>query len=138
MVRKITYHSVIGLLLLMVEFMTGGCQKLPLNGDLDGEWEVIEVIPSPPANGIDTRYFYNFSRHVCQLTVYGNVFTVGNLVYDEDTMTLDFPYIRTPEEKLTLKQYGIYENPVSFNVYFETKTRLILSNEDVSIILKKF
>lgn len=118
--------------------LSQGCTKTPINGNLDGEWEVIEVIPEPPAVENETRYFYNFSLHVCQLTVYGYPFRSGNLRYDGETMSLDFPYINTPEEELILKQYGIFSNPVTFDVYFENKSRLILSNDESTVVLKKF
>lgn len=125
-------------LILVCCFVTTGCQKLPINGNLDGEWEVMEVTPAPPEWDVDTRIFYNFSRHVCQLTVYGYPFTVGNLSYNGETIWLDFPYIETPAEELQLKQYGIYSNPVSFDVYFEGKSRMILKNSESTVVLRKF
>lgn len=114
------------------------CQKKPINGWLDGEWEVMEVTPAPPQWDQDLRIFYNFSRTVCQLTVYGGPFTAGNMVYDGEFLYIDFPLIKTPEEELTLKQYGIYSNPVSFKVEFDGKKRLILSNDQSLVILRKF
>lgn len=123
----------IGILIFLVS-----CQKTPINGNLDGEWEVMEVIPSPPDWGKETRLFYNFGHHVCQLTVYGGPFTLGNLAYNGEEMTLEFPFINTPVQELQLKQYGIFSNPVSFNVSFESKTRIILSNEESTVILRKF
>lgn len=128
------------LLLGMIAFLSGifSCTKTPINGNLDGEWEVVEVTPAPPVWDEKTRIFYNFQLHVCQLTFYGYPFTNGNLSYNGETITMDFPYIRTPDEKFVLKQYGIFSNPVSFNVYFENKNRLILSNDETTVVLKKF
>lgn len=115
-----------------------GCQKTPINGDLDGEWEVMEVWHDDIQIERETRLFYNFSRHVCQLTVYGGPFTLGNLAYDRNEIHLYFPYIETPEEELLLRQYGIFSNPVSFNVNFESKSDLILSGDRTTIVLRKF
>lgn len=114
------------------------CTKTPINGHLDGEWEVMEVTPMPPAWDRDIRIFYNFQLHVCQLTEYGYPFTEGNLAYTGDKMTLEFPFVNTPAKELQLKQYGIYTNPITFNVSFENKNRMILSNDDVQIVLRKF
>lgn len=50
------------------------CQKAPINGNLDGQWEVVEVNPHPEVEILDQRLFYNFYRHVCQLTYYGGFF----------------------------------------------------------------
>lgn len=129
--------KIIGILFITGFFFIG-CEKLNINGDLDGEWEVMNVYPSPPPIELDTRYFYNFQLHVCQLTIYGLPFTNGNLDYKGSNMTLNFPYIKNQEEILQLKQYGIFTNPVTFNVEFIGKTGLILSNEDVTITLRKF
>ena len=127
----------LGMMIMSVCWL-GGCQKAPINGDLDGEWEVVEVTPTPPEAEIENRYFYNFSRHVCQLTVYGGSFTLGNLTYDDETIYLDFPFITTESGMQQLKRYGIYTNPVSFNIKFEGKSRLILWNDDSTVVLKKF
>ena len=114
------------------------CQKTPINGDLDGEWEVMEVYPEPPEWDSDLRLFYNFSRSVCQLTVYGGPFTLGNLTYEDNVVTLYFPFIETEYQELQLKQYGIFTNPISFNAEFEGNRKLILSNENTIVILRKF
>lgn len=126
------------LLCIFLSVILTGCQKTPINGDLDGEWEVMEVYPDPPEWDKDLRIFYNFSRSACQLTQYGGPFTLGNLVYEGSTITLKFPFIHTESEELQLKQYGIYSNPVSFEVEFQGKRKLILSNEESTVILKKF
>lgn len=132
--KNIIYIALVGIFLILVS----GCTKTPINGNLDGEWEVMEVFPSPPEINLETRYFYNFQLHVCQLTVYGGPFAYGNLSYNGEIMSLDFPYIENESQELMLKQYGIYTNPITFNVEFEGKTRLILSNDDVYIVLRKF
>ena len=119
-------------------FTLTGCTKTPINGNLDGEWEVMEVTPEPAEWDADARIFYNFQRYVCQLTFYGGPFTVGNLSYTGDEMSLNFPYIHTPKEISTLRQFGINTNPVTFNVTFENKRRLILYNSEVTIVLRKF
>ena len=124
------------LFLILICFFS--CQKTDINGDLDGEWEVMSVTPSPPMWDKDERIFYNFGQHVCQLTVYGGPFTEGNMTYNGEEMNLDFPFIDTPSKELQIKQYGIYSNPVSFKVHFESKTRLVLSNDESTVILRKF
>lgn len=123
--------------LLIVSIGLAGCQKKPINGDLDGQWEVMEVYPSPSYDS-GQRLFYNFSLHVCSLTMYGSQFTVGTLSYDNNVIYLDFPDAYSQSSVKKLEEYGIYSNPVSFNVEFEGKKRLVLSNDDSTIILRKF
>lgn len=113
------------------------CQKAPINGALDGQWEVKEVYPQPEVIIIDERLFYNFSLHVCDLTYYGALFTQGNMQYDGETLWLEFPFAKNEKEILALKQYGILSNPVSFNVDFSDKHHLTLSNDDSVVVLVK-
>lgn len=133
-----SYKTLIVTITLIFVSLIPGCQKTPINGNLDGEWEVMEVITENVKPEPSDRYFYNFSRHVCQLTLFGYPFTNGSLIYDGDIMTLNFPFVVSTSEKDLLKQYGIFTNPVSFDVKFEGKSRLILSNDETLIILKKF
>lgn len=138
MKKSLVAHISFFLLISFIGYLTLSCQKKAINGSLDGEWEVIQVTPVPPEWGKDTRIFYNFSRDVCQLTEYGLPFTVGNMVYNGETMTLYFPFIDSSDKELQLKQYGIYRNPITLDVIFEGKSRLTLTNDEVRIDLKKF
>lgn len=122
----------------LLPLLFAGCQKTPINGNLDGQWEVIEVTPNPPQWNGEDRLFYSFGHHVCQLSIYGGPFTNGNLLYEDDTMTLYFPFVSSPSQQLQLKQYGIYSNPITFKVTFDSKNRMTLSNDESTVILKKF
>lgn len=120
------------LLLLM-----GGCMKAPINGDLDGQWEVMSVTPVPANIVINERLFYNFSLQVCDLTYYGALFTHGNINYTGETLWIDFPLVKSEKGVETLKQYGVLTNPVCFNVEFKDKHHLTLYNEDSVVELVK-
>ena len=111
--------------------------KTPINGWLDGQWEVMNVSPVPQVEIIDQRLFYNFNLHVCDLTYYGGMFSAANLQYDGETLSLQFPYATSENSILTLRQYGILSNPVVFNVEFKDKHNLILFNEESTVVLKK-
>ena len=114
------------------------CTKRPINGNLDGQWKVLEVSPSPEKTVIKENIFYNFQLHVCQLTYYGGYFSDGILNFDGKILTLDFPYELTEEDILIFRQYGIYENPVTFEVSFPDKKTLLLKNESSIILCQKY
>ena len=97
----------------------------------------MSVTPAPPEIIIDERLFYNFSLNVCDLTYYGALFTHANLRYNGETLTLDFPFVKTENDKLALKQYGIYSDPVTFEVKFSDSHHLTLSNEQSTVVLVK-
>lgn len=116
-----------------------GCQKSPINGDLDGQWQVMTVDPEAPETIITERMYYCISLHTCQLSYYGNgIWTSGNMSYLDNKLTLEFPNANSPESISKLQQYGIYTNPVTFTVDFPEKNKLILKDGDITITLRKF
>ena len=78
--------------------------------------------------------------HTCQLTSPGYTFIRGNFTYDGNTIMIDFPsYDDEPESTIaTMRQYGIYSNPVTFNIKFLDSEKLIIENPDATITLRKF
>lgn len=122
-------------LLLLISF---SCQKSPINGDLDGQWQVMDVSPEPLEKPIGQRIYYCFSLHVCQLTYYDGVFTAGNMAFDGKTLRLDFPYATSYVSREKLRQYGINENPITFTVEHLDKKSLILKHGDTTVTMRKF
>lgn len=138
-------YSLTKFLVFLVAFLNliilTGCPKHPINGDLDGQWQVMDVVPPAPEIVLKERLYMCFSLHVCQLTEYGNgANAVGNMRFDQKNqlLYLDFPYATTALSKARLKQYGIYNNPVTFTVEYLDKKKLILRDGDVVVTLRKF
>ena len=121
-------------------FALSGCRKAPVNGNLDGMWEVNEVVRLGESFVPTGRIFYNFSLDVCQLTYYGAgaTFAFGIIKYHDDNLMIDFPYIEGENAVETLKDYGVFSNPVLFKVSFPDKTHLILSDDETYVYLTKF
>lgn len=137
MVKKL----VVPLLLLIFVSFWSGCQKSPINGDLDGKWQILEIEYKNETFPVkDKQLYYNFSLHVCNLSYYGGSFTDGNLTFINNKIYLNFPYILSSEGLSRLNQYGIYSNPVEFKVEFLDKKKLIMKEDDNNIIitLRKF
>lgn len=139
MIKSIKYNLTKILLItatiLTSDFFTG-CQKAPINGELDGQWQVTDTTPLPSVEP-DVRLYYNFSLHVCSLSYYGGYFLSGNMTYDEKTLTLHFPFAYVEHEMLDLTQFGIHSNPVTFNVEFKGHNTLILTNEESTVMLRR-
>ena len=128
-----------GWMALLFCVLLGGCQKSPINGNLDGQWQVMEVTPEPPEEILyDTRLYITFYLHSCMLTYYGGILTNGNFKYDGETIYMDFPYMKTERDALILKQYGIDSNPVVFDVEKLDKNKMVLRNGNTTVSLRKF
>lgn len=133
-IRPHTFLLIIAILLL---FLTSGCQKSPINGDLDGQWQVMEVSPAPVETPINARLYYCFYLHVCQLNYYGGTLTTGSMDYSGDHITLSFPDT-SGETAAGLRQYGIPANPVTFTVDRLDSKSLILRSAATTVTLRKF
>lgn len=134
--KAITFSTIF---LILVTLMSTGCQKSPINGDLDGQWQVMTVEPAAPESIIQDRLYVCISLHTCQLSIYGTgIWTAGNMSYVNDKLTMEFPNANSPESISKLKQYGIYRNPVTFTIDRLDKDKLILTDGDVVVTLRKF
>ena len=115
------------------------CQKSPINGDLDGRWQIMEIeVGNEVRNVRENQLYYNFYLHVCNLSYYGGWYTVGNFSHENNLLFINFPYIQTNQGNLKLQEYGIYSNPVTFHIEHLTKEKLIIKEGDVVITLRKF
>lgn len=125
--------------LLLMTLSFSGCQKSPINGDLDGQWQVMSVEPEAPETIITNRIYYCFYMHTCQLTICDeDVWAGGNMNYNGNNLSIDFPDLTTELAAKKLRQFGIYSNPVTFSIGHLDKKKLILKDGDVTITLRKF
>lgn len=127
---------IVSILLLLT-----ACQKAPINGDLDGQWQIMSVSPEPVEKPIPARLYYCFNLHTCQLTSYGEgVWTSGNFTFTDNLLTMEFPYIEPTSElgQKKLRQFGINTNPVTFTIKHLDKNSLILQNGETTVTLRKF
>lgn len=138
MPKTTIYKIALTIPLLVLLILSPGCQKAPINGDLDGQWQIMSVEPEAPETIISERLYYCFYMHSCMLTYYGGVATNGKFIYKDDVITMEFPYATTPSLKAQLKQYGIYSNPVTFTIEHLDKKKLILRDGDVVVTMRKF
>ncbi len=139
--KKITAKNLALIISFLTALITTGCPKHPINGDLDGQWQVMTVEPEPAEIVITERIYMCFSLHVCQLTGYGaGVYATGNMLFSQKdkNLYLDFPHATSSLSKSRLKQYGIYSNPVTFTIEHLDKKKLILRDGDVVVTLRKF
>lgn len=120
------------------------CRKDYINGDLDGIWEVKEIIDNGETRVPEERRFMRFVFHVCQLSGWqdafptGSAFTNGNMVYNGSELILEFPFVTDVEGMKTLSTWGIMTNPVTFTVKSIDSNRMTLEAGDVTLRLIKF
>lgn len=137
--------SVVGI--FMILFMQTGCGKASHNGDLDGQWQVMEVIEgsTPVIFPEGERFYYLFYLHTFQLgfTDKRPFGLVGNMSYDKSTLGLDFPLIRegrvSPEWIRRLRYWGLPETGDAVLQIREINSqRLVMQRDSVTVVCRKF
>lgn len=127
----------IGILLLLT--LLTSCRKAPINGKLDGMWQVMDIEYSDGTRAsVDYQAYYCIELHVVQLR--GLSGQTGNLHYADNKLTMDFPYVDTEAKLKSLKTYGIEENPQVFDIVTLTRSTLVMRSTtgSVTVTCRKF
>lgn len=113
------------------------CQEGPINGHLDGQWQIMTVEFTSGRVITPDRYYFDFYRHTATLTHYGETSYSANL-----TVTSDSVKIFVPWEGLWLGFWGIeHASPylIEYKVIELNRKRLVMLWEDsVTFTLRKF
>lgn len=131
-----TIYMLLALLLLTVG---SGCRRTSHNGDLDGNWRVkaITVTSTGTTEDLGDNYFIAINLELMQLRAPGMSQTqattvTGVMDYDEDAgrLTVDFPKNDRKGDQ-NLERFGIYSNPVTFQVSVSSRNLVLKSPESV-------
>lgn len=138
MLKKILY---VCLLLLAMS-----CEKIFINGDLDGMWRLQSVEDENVVVYPDS-IFYTFQRHLVMMGIYSETelpknWYMGCFFYDDDSIVMNNFYrypgtdgICVPEE---LKNVHIYDTIVGFKVEHLDDKVLVLSESDRKYSFRKW
>lgn len=128
------------LMLLTLVLTSAACQKMPINGHLDGQWRVISISYDGDEIPLDGTVFWNISLHVAQFIRDNDLKATANMIYDSDKGTLCFDIPAERYYPYSLKLCGVYSNPSYYNIDRLTHDRLVVSDtqDGVTIELHKF
>lgn len=122
-------------IIFIVAFSTG-CRKAYINGDLDGQWQVMSIEYQDGTLVSPERTYYRINLHTMQLFAVGYGQQTANMTYDRDEASIycDFPR----SDVKALSRYGISSNPVNFKILEMTSKKLVLSTDGTVISCRKF
>lgn len=138
MMKKILYLCLLLLLL--------SCERIFINGELDGMWRLRRV-----DNGVVVEHpdsiFYTFQRHLVMLGIYSETehprnWYMGCFEFDGDSIVMNNFYrypgtdgIRVSKE---LENLYIYDTIAKFKVEHLSNDMLLLSSSDVEYTFEKW
>lgn len=135
---------------LVISLTQTGCDKWSHNGDLDGQWQVMEVLyDGEPIQFPDDgkKYYYNFYLSTVQLSMTGERpgRLKANMVYDKKgkEIIMDFVYVREgkiPHETIDMLMYwGVPQSgEMVADIKELTSSRLVMEYPGVQIVCRKF
>ncbi|MCM1029339.1 MAG: lipocalin-like domain-containing protein [Pseudoflavonifractor sp.] len=114
-----------------------GCTQMPMDGHLDGRWQLMSVDYPSGHTLCPDRCYYSFYRHTAALTSYGETNNTGNLRVWGDSLSIDFPW-----DYIWLGPWGMdVHTPylAKFKVITLTRKDLVmLWRDSVTLTLRKF
>lgn len=116
------------------------CNKASHNGALDGQWQIttIENLSSGETTVPNPARYICINLHIMQLT--GGNRPTANMTYDKKAghISCDFPYVEKDKTESTLSPWGIYSNPVEFDVVKLNHKELVLRTDRTLITCRRF
>lgn len=150
MKNNITSHILIMLLMLAV---MAACDKLPMNGDLDGQWQLVsEERDGQTTSLLQTRHYISFQLHTAQFSTLSNprcyyarfrhasdtlqFLTIctnsTNATWDDDNVPV------SADSVSLLHPWGIYQLDPAFRVITLNEHVLVLESDSSRLRFRKF
>ena len=122
---------IIGALLLL---MAGACGKMPINGDLDGRWQIMKIEYASGEEEMPERAYYSVALHTINLMKVDVTSQTGNMEYTGDSLFVVMPISKVED----LLPFGMNGTEQRFGVKELTSKRLVLQSDYARLEFRKF
>lgn len=118
----------------LIAVIVSGCGKLPINGHLDGQWQIMKIEYASGEVETPERAYYSVALHTINLMKVGVTSQTGNMEYTGDSLFVEMP-ISSVEN---LRPFGMNNTEQRFGVKELTKKHLVLQSEYARLEFRKF
>ena len=122
---------IIGALLLL---MASACGKMPINGDLDGRWQIMKIEYASGEEEVPERAYYSVALHTINLMKVGVSNQTGNMEYTGDSLFVVMPISKVED----LLPFGMNGTEQRFGVKELTSNNLVLQSDYARLEFRKF
>ena len=100
----------------------------------------IETLDNGEVNVPNKQLYICLNLHVVQLSYRGGIQVSGNMQYDKagGEIHWDFPYHETAAQINSLREWGIYSNPVTFHVVKLDGKSMVLKSDKTVVTCRRF
>ncbi|MEY8245035.1 lipocalin-like domain-containing protein [Heminiphilus faecis] len=131
--KYLNRYTVFAVFLTAIVLMTG-CRKRSINGDLDGQWQIMKITLADGTVENPEQYYYCLYLHTVNLTNVKGAMITGNMEYGGNTLTLKFP----TNEASSMLRWGIDAKETTFEVKHLSHSGMTLHSDYATIEFRKF
>ena len=122
---------IIAVLLILI---VSACGKTPINGDLDGRWQIMKIEYASGEEETPERAYYSVALHTINLMQVGVTSQTGNMEYTGDSLFVEMPVSKIED----LLPFGMNDTKQRFGVKELTSKHLILQSDFARLEFRKF
>ena len=123
-----------GIFFTLLILFISACGKMPINGDLDGRWQIMKIEYASGEEETPERAYYSVALHTINLMQVGVSNQTGNMEYTGDSLFVTMP-ISTVEDLLP---FGMNGTELRFGVKELTSKHLVLQSDYARLEFRKF
>lgn len=121
-------------IIVLLILIVSACGKMPINGDLDGCWQIMKIEYASGEEETPERAYYNVALHTINLMQVGVTSQTGNMEYTGDSLFVEMP-VSTVEDLLP---FGMNDTKQRFGIKELTSKHLVLQSEYARLEFRKF
>ena len=122
---------IIAVLLILI---VSACGKTPINGDLDGRWQIMKIEYASGEEETPERAYYSVALHTINLMQVDVTSQTGNMEYTGDSLFVEMPISKIED----LLPFGMNGTEQRFGVKELTSKHLILQSDYARLEFRKF
>ena len=122
---------IIAVLLILI---VSACGKTPINGDLDGRWQIMKIEYASGEEETPERAYYSVALHTINLMQVGVTSQTGNMEYTGDSLFVEMPVSKIED----LLPFGMNDTKQRFRVKELTSKHLVLQSDYARLEFRKF
>ncbi|WP_183670683.1 lipocalin-like domain-containing protein [Parabacteroides faecis] len=122
---------IIAVLLMLI---VSACGKMPINGDLDGRWQIMKIEYVSGEEETPERAYYSVALHTINLMQVGVTSQTGNMEYTGDSLFVEMPVSKIED----LLPFGMNDTKQRFGVKELTSKHLVLQSDYARLEFRKF
>ena len=119
---------------VLLSLIVSSCGKMPINGDLDGRWQIMKIEYASGEEEVPERAYYSVALHTINLMKVGVSNQTGNMEYTGDSLFVVMPISKVED----LLPFGMNGTEQRFGVKELTSNHLVLQSDYARLQFRKF